>query len=230
MGRTFCIDHHFIGSGDVPLLTDDTGSEFVKAITGAGPPTASIASEVDDAHGVLQLALEATSEVQNVCVYSGDILCYDIEKLKSVEFRARLSTALGTTAATTQVAFGVTSERNATIDTIAEAAIFRVLGDASGAVIVETDDGTTNNDDKATGQTLGTTFKDFVIDFSHGLSDVRFYMDDSSGNLQRVAASTTFDVSAYAGGLQFFAQIQKAANTDVGTLQIDRFSVEFKEP
>lgn len=228
MGETFCVNHHFIGSGDVPLLTDDTGSEFVKAITGAGPPTASYVGDVDGTHGVLQLALEATSEVQNVCVYTGDILAYDIEHIKRAEFRARLSVALGSAAATTQVAFGLASERNATIDSIAEHALFRVLGDASGAVTVETDDGTTDLDDKATGQTLTTGWKLFVIDFTQGLTDVRFFMDDSRG-LVRVASGTTFDMSGYTGGLQFFAQIQKAANTNLGTLQIDRFKIEFRE-
>ncbi|QDU61240.1 hypothetical protein Pan216_20940 [Planctomycetes bacterium Pan216] len=226
MADTFRIDHHFLGEGSLSAAGDESGSQFIQAITGSGPPTVGYVSAVD-AVGVLQAALSADSEVQNACAYSGDVLGYDIERLKSVEFRARLSTALGTTA-TTMVAFGLTSARNDAIDSITEALLFRVLGDGSGAVLVESDDGTNDNNDVATGETLATTWKRFVIDFTQGLSDVRFYMDGGYG-LKRVAESTTFSVANYTAGLQFFAQIQKAANTNVGTLQIDRFSVEFKE-
>jgi len=220
-----------IGEGSVPLTSDESGQPFVKTITGAAPPTATFVGNVSGAVGVMALALEATSQVQNVCVSFGDVLALDSLMLRYVEFRARMAVALGTTA-TTMVAFGLASERNDTIDTIAEAALFRILGDGSDAVVVESDDGTTNNDDVATGVTLTTTFKRFGIDFSKGLSDVRFFADDANGRLTRVASGTTFDLSALTAGegLQFYAQIQKAANTELGTLQIDRFTVDFKEP
>jgi hypothetical protein len=229
MGDTFRKDWHMIGEGVVPLPATDTGMDLVATLTGAA--VASYVGNVSGAVGVLQLAMVATSEIESACVSFGDVLALDALMLKYVEFRARMAVALGTTA-TTMVAFGLASERNDAIDSIAEAALFRILGDGSDAVVVESDDGTTNNDDVATGETLTTTFKRFGIDFQHGLSDVRFFMDDSNGRLARVASGTTFDLSALTTGegLQFYAQIQKAANTELGTLQIDRFTVDFKEP
>jgi len=229
MSQRFDVNYHMIGEGLIPLITDESGGPWVRTDTSAaGTPIMNYVSDVAGANGVASVGLEATSEVQNVCLSWGDILSLDIDNLKYVEFLARLSVAMGTTAVTTQLAFGLASERNDAIDTIAEAALFRALG--ATAILVETDDGTVNNDDVATGETLGTTFKRFGIEFSHGTSDVRFYMDDSNGFLARVAATTTFDMSNYTGSLQPYAQVQKAANTDLGAFQIDRFSVAFKEP
>lgn len=223
--RTHEFTEHFFRDGTVPTA-GNSGSIFAKTITGSGPPTA-VYKGVAGANGVLELALEATSEVQNVCVSMADKLHFDIDQLLSVEFVARLSTALSTTA-TTMVAFGMTGNRNDTIDSIAQALLFRVLGNGSAAVVVESDDGTTDNDDVATGITLADTWKRFVINFENGTRDVRFFGGGPRG-LVPIGGGTTFNMSAYTSGLQFFAQIQKAANTDVGTLQIDRFTVRFRE-
>ena len=73
---------------------------------------------------------------------------------------------------------------------------FCVKGSAStSAVVVETDDTVTDNDDKATGETLAGVYKTFLIDFSQGLSDVRFYIEG-----ERVAASTTFTMAGATSG------------------------------
>jgi hypothetical protein len=88
------------------------------------------------------------------------------------------------------------------------------------AVFVETDDAVRDIDDIATGTTLGTTFKRFVIDFTGGKSDVKFYIDG-----QRVAASQTFNMSSYTAGLQPYIQLQKASNTNVDAVTIDYVKV-----
>lgn len=228
---TFRVDYHFIGEGAVSAATDESQQPFIKTITGNAPPTAAYVGNVAGAVGVLQLALTADEQAQNVCVSMGDTLQFDAAMLLYAEFVVRISTAL-TATSTTQVAFGLASERNDAIDSIAEAVLFRVLGDAAGAVIVETDDGVTNNDDlpNEANCVLGTSWKRFAIDFRHGLSDVRVYGDDANGKLARLAASKTLNMSDLVSGegLQFYAQLQKASSTDVGTFQIDRFSVEFK--
>ena len=226
MHRTNEFTEHFMRDGTVPTA-GNSGSIFGKTIT--GDATAVYKGGVSGATGVLELALAATSEIENACVSMADKLHFDIANINSVEFRARLAVALGTTAATTQVAFGLTGNRNDTIDSIAQNILFRVLGNTSGAVIVESDDGTTDKDDIATGITLTDTWKNFLLDFRQGgVRDVRFFGQGSRG-MVRIGGGTTFDMSAYTGGLQFFAQIQKAANTDLGTLQIDRFTVNFRE-
>jgi hypothetical protein len=83
-------------------------------------------------------------------------------------------------------------------------------------VYCESDDGTTDRNDISTGKTLVTSFKKFVIDFTGGKSNVKFYINGA-----RVCASQTFDMSAYSSGLQPIIQIQKAANTNADSVVVD---------
>jgi hypothetical protein len=90
-------------------------------------------------------------------------------------------------------------------------------------VYAETDDEVRDNNDVSTSVTLGTTFKKFVIDFTGGKSNVRFYIDGAP-----VCKETTFDMSAYTGSFQPIAQLQKAANTNVDVFEMDYFEVDGK--
>ena len=164
-----------------------------------------------DGGGVV-LTLEATSEAQNVCLYQADRLIFDIDEIQSMTFFAKVS---GIDAVTT-LTMGLGSARNATPDSVATNAWFRMEGSASTSnVVCETDDATTDNDDKATGTTLSSTLKKFTIDFTKGKTDVRFYIDDT-----RVATATTFDVSAATGKMQPIFQIQKASGTGTPAVTI----------
>lgn len=164
--------------------------------------------------GVAKLSLEATDEVQNVCLSWGDKLGLDIDKVRGFECRLKMSQAAADAA--TSFAFGMTGDRNDAIDSIAAAAIFRVVGaDSTTALVVETDDTSVNNDDKATSTTLINAYKVCRIDFSD-LSDVRFFVDDA-----RVASATTFDMSNYSAGLQPFFQLQKTGGTATDAVELD---------
>ena len=113
--------------------------------------------------------------------------------------------------------FGVASARNDTADSVGEHAWFRMEGaNSTTLVYCESDDGTRDVNDISSGTTLGTTYKKFVIDFSGGKSDVKFYIDGAP-----VAASQTFDMSAYSSGLQPLIQLQKAANTNADVCTVD---------
>jgi hypothetical protein len=113
--------------------------------------------------------------------------------------------------------FGVGSARDDTADNVAANAWFRMEGaNSTTLVYCETDDGTRDVNDISSGVTLGTTFKRFVIDFTGGKSNVKFYIDG-----QRVAASQTFDMSAYSSGLQPIIQLSKAANTNADSVVVD---------
>jgi hypothetical protein len=92
-------------------------------------------------------------------------------------------------------------------------------------LLVETDDGTSDLDDKATGTTLASTYKKCVIDFTNGLSDIRFYVDGA-----RVAPSTTFTLANITSGqnVQLFIQIHKASGTGVPAVQISKVAVQLK--
>lgn len=181
----------------------------------AGTPTY---ADVDGSEsGASAFDFDNTNEVQNLCLYQGDQLQFDIDKI--VEFGCLVKTNVTTFNAATSFAIGLTGDRNDAIDSIAQAAIFRVIG-ASQAIYVETDDGTHDNDDVATGATLSTTYKWLTISFACGKSDVRFFV-----NGQPVATGTTFDMSSYSGSLQLFAQIQKTAATATDGFTIEEWYV-----
>lgn len=164
--------------------------------------------------GAAKLTLANTSEAEIVTLYHNDVLQLDLAKLQNIWFIAKVA---GIDSATT-LTMGVGSARDDTDDSVAVNAWFRMEGSAStSAVVVETDDGTTDDDDNATGQTLSSTYKKFLIDFSQGLSDVRFYIDGA-----RVAAASTFTLASITAGqnVQPIVQLQKASGTGVPAITI----------
>lgn len=218
----FCDD--FIGAGAFGTSASEYDPWVVADTSASGTPTYERvdhgASAGVYAPGVAKLTLASTNEVENVCLSFGDKLCFDINSLRCFEARVMVPQ---TKDAATQIAFGLTGDRNDAIDSIAQALLFRLAAaSASNAVVVESDDGTNNNDDVSAGVSMtANTWHRFKIDFSQGLSDVRFFMGDGNNNVSRVGASTTFDLSNYAGGLQPFFQLQKTADTNVDSLEID---------
>lgn len=178
----------------------------------AGTPTYTVGG----IGGEATLAFDSQSEIQNVCLYQSDVLNWDIDKLLRVEFRVKTVASLDSA---TSLAFGLASARNDAIDSIAAHASFRLIG--SNSVVVESDDGVTDLDDKSTGTSLVATYKRFVIDFSGGTSNVKFYIDGV-----RVAGSTTFDMSGYTAGLQPYVQIQKTADTNTDSVVIDYIKID----
>lgn len=177
----------------------------------AGTPTYTVGG----VNGEATLAFDSQAEIQNVCLFQSDVLNYDIDLLQRVEFMVKTVASLDTA---TSLAFGLASARNDAIDSIAAHASFRLIG--SNAIVVESDDGTTDKDDIATGQSLVAAYKRFVIDFSGGKSNVKFFVDG-----QRVASSTTFNMSAYSAGLQPYVQLQKTADANTDSVTIDYIKV-----
>lgn len=201
----FCED--FLGPQT--LTASPAGSDVwdIADTSSAGTPTYTVGG----INGEATLAFDAQSEIQNVCLYQSDALNYDIDLLKNVEFSLKVTASLD---AATQIAWGMASARNDAIDSIAAAALFRIIG--NNTVVVESDDSVNNNDDVATGTTVVAAYKKFVIDFSGGTANVKFYIDGA-----RVASSTTFDMSNYTAGLQPMVQLQKTADTNVDSVTID---------
>ena len=187
-----------------PWLVDDTSS--------SGTPTYTTGTSV----AVLTLA--STEEVENVCLHHGDALSFDIDLIQSIEFAAK---TVATLDSATTIVMGVGSARADDPDTVAANAFFKLAG--SNAIVCESDDGTNDNDDKATGLSLVATYRRFLIDFTGGKSNVKFYIDG-----QRVASSTTFDMSNYSAGLQPIFQIQKTSDTNTDSLTIDYVRVTCK--
>jgi hypothetical protein len=170
-------------------------------------------------NGLATIGFDSQNEVQNVCLYHGDDLGFDIDLVDQIEIGLFLGQA--TVDSATSIAWGLASARNDDPDALAAAALFRCIG--STAIVCESDDGTTNKDDVATGKTLGQTLTKFVISFAAGKSNVKFY-----AGADRVAASTTFDMSAYSAGLQPFFQIQKTADTNTDSVKVDYVKIVSK--
>ena len=171
--------------------------------------------------GAAKLTCTSTSEAQIVTLYHNDVLAFDVRKIKMMEFIALVA---GIDSVTT-LTMGLGSARNDTDDSVATNAWFRMQGSVSTtAVVAETDDATTDNDDKATGASLAAVYKKFVISFESGITDVRFFIDG-----ERVAQATTFDMSALAAGLnvQPIFQIQKASGTGVPSVTIAMVNIVY---
>jgi hypothetical protein len=230
MRTVLCDDFRFNGLIKPAATASVVDGPWAKADTSAaGSPT------VQTNNGFMELALDATNEAQNLCLYFGDQLPYDIDDLVQVDIWAKITASLP---AAVSAAFGLASARNDAIDSIAAQALFRLIGDNN--LLVESDDGTTDKDDIATGLTLAATLRRFTISFKEGInsvvgglstggkSNVIFSAENSAGLLRRVAPATRFDMSAYSSGLQPYFQIQKTAAASLGTLSIKRVRIQYR--
>lgn len=202
--------------GPQTVLASPVGSDRWDLVVTGTTPTATVGG----INGELTLANSSATEVQNCCVFQSDILNYDIDFLQRVEMRVKFTAQTGGTCdSTTSIAFGVASARNDAIDSIASHALFRIIG--SNAIVVESDDAVTDKDDIATGVSfVSGVYRKFVIDFTGGKSNVKFYIDGV-----RVAQSTTFDMSGYTAGFQPYFQIQKTSDNNTDAFSVDYIKI-----
>ncbi|MFM2012689.1 MAG: hypothetical protein RLZZ396_1473 [Planctomycetota bacterium] len=215
---------------DFQIFYDDFNGAVATLPTSADPATAWLVDDTSSSgtptytKGTSEatLTLAATSEIENVCLHFNDALDFDIDLIQRIEMRAKIGASTLTSGSI--LCFGLGSARDDTANSVVANAWFRMEGASSTTqVYVETDDGVRDNDDVATGVTLGTSYKEFVIDFTGGKSNVKFYIDG-----KQVAAGTTFDMSGYSLGLQPIIQLQKAANTNVDSVVLDYVKVVCK--
>lgn len=212
---------------DFETFYDDFNGAVATFPTSADPATAWLVDDVS-ATGTpvytkgtseATLTLNNDNDVVVVALHFNDALDFDIDDIQRVTMRVKIGASTFTSGSI--LCFGVGSARNDTADSVAANAWFRMQGaNSTTLVYAETDDGTRDVDDISTGVTLGTTYKDFVIDFTGGKSNVKFYIDGV-----RVCASQTFDMSAYSAGLQPIIQIQKAANTNADSVVVDYIEI-----
>lgn len=171
--------------------------------------------------GVAQLLFVGT-DAQNACLNFGDRLSIDFNKLRGFECGIRFVAQTGSAKdSNTTLAFGISGDRNDAIDTIAYQACFRLKAADTGMGVTCESDDATNDKTAASGLTMTdlSWFK-FKIDFSNQ-SDVKFYGGLASGELARLCASTTYDMSNYSAGIQPFVQLQKATDANTDAVQVD---------
>ncbi len=228
MNRAFLDTSYFFedfnGNLAPPLTASTDGGIWVKADTSAaGAPTVATVA-APGSPGEIALTMVSTVEAENLCLYFGDHLAFDIDLIQYFETRLKITSAVD---ATTSALWGMTGNRHDVHDTIAQTAIFRVI--LNNTVVVESDDGTNDNNDISTGSLVtGTGYKRYAVSFANGSADVRFFMDNANGSLARVAAGTTFDMSNYTGGLQPNFQIQKTSDSNVDVLTVDYVYIKYK--
>ena len=208
--------------GDLPADDQTTQIEYFEDFLGAEVNTTdgpwkvvdvgnATEGVVTDAHGgEFALTLASNSEAEDGVLYHGDRKTFDIDSKLVFECRAKVTTpGTGVT-----VVFGVAGDHNLDKDSVAQHAWFRLQ--AGLDLLVETDDGTTDNDDKDCSTSLSSgTYYVFKIDLSDP-SAVKFYLDN-----QQVPVSTTFGMSAFNGRLQPYFSLDKASGTGTATLTID---------
>lgn len=188
----------------------------VKDTSSAGTPTYLCATEDG---GAMVLTLAATSEAEIVTMFQNDVLSYDLRQIQRVWWICKVAGV----DAVTQIAWGLASAQNDTLDTVGVNCWFRIDGTADlDDVVIETDDNVTDDNDNATGMTLGSTYKKFEIDFGKGLSDIRFYIDGQP------VGSGTFSLAGAAAGqnVQPFVQLQKASGTGTPSITIAQFGIQ----
>jgi hypothetical protein len=193
----------------------------IKDTSSGGTPTYLCATEDG---GGCALTLVNTNEAEIVTLYHNDVLQFDLRNISNFWWVAKVS---GIDAVTTLV-MGMANAQNDTSDSVGVSVWFRMEGSAStSALVCEHDDGAVSStlDDQATGTTLSTTYKRLMVDFTQGLSDLRFFVDGA-----RVAASSSFDMSSVAAGqnVQPYIQIQKASGTGTPAVSIAQWGITYK--
>jgi len=194
-----------------------TDGPWVFTKNGSGSPTA---NTLDGATSAVRLLLDNTSEAQAIDLSHGDIKQWRAEDIEYVRFRLKVPTADITTAQT--LSFGLSGNRNNTWHSRAQYVNFALQ--ASTALLLESLDGTTTNNAVATDTTVTTAlgYREFAIDFTQGLADVRFLAGDASNHMHRLAPKTTFNCAALKGlFLQPSIQIQKASGTTTPAVDVD---------
>jgi hypothetical protein len=167
----------------------------------------------DGLNGVVGLPLDSTSEAQESGLTWGDQRTLGLNQ--GLVFEARVAFSVLPTTGVAAV-WGLAADKNATDDSVTENFWFRAQ--ASGAILAESDDTATDNDDKATGITVvANEYRIYRIDCTVP-TDIKFYIDGV-----RVAASTTFTAAGASATLavQPYFHIDKASGTGVGTMIVD---------
>ena len=164
---------HFLGS----LINNRLWN--LQDTSAAGAPTSLI---LDRAGGWVSLKLASTSEAEVYGINCGDFLQFNPTGCGLVlEAGIAIPTAITTAQ---RFVVGFCSAHNDTFDSMAQNAWFKC--DTSMALVVESDDAVTDNDDVSTGTTMTAAFPLHLRIEAVSNADVRFYINGA-----RVASSTT---------------------------------------
>jgi len=178
-----------------------------------------IGLSADVVNGALAIILDSDDNAEVGAVHFSGNECFKIEQGLIFETRLTFSVLPTIGTETVQAVFGIAGDHNTTLDSIDCNAWFRVESAANAALLFETDDNVTDDDDNATGVTLvAGTYNTFKIDCTDKTA-VKFYVD---GVL--VGTGSMAGLTAAIGQVQPYFNLSKAkssANTGTGTMLID---------
>lgn len=198
--------------------TVEPGTPWSTLILGNGV----VGKVADEINGVASLAITAAA--------SADIAALDWNDQESLSlnngliFEARVAISVLPTQAvggTTEIVFGIAGAHNAVLDTVDCNAWFRVQH-GSAALLWETDDNVTNDDDNDTGIVLvAGVYHIYRID-ANNIAAVKFYVDGVLVGTGSMAGLVTpiWCVQPY-----FNVSKTNAGNTGVGTMLVDYVKV-----
>jgi hypothetical protein len=214
-GPTRCsVFEDFIGAA----FPAATGPLAIKETSQGGTMVLAVVEDADCGH--FKMGFDATDEAQVGTLYMGNNRNIDPASNPVAIFRLNVQAAL---AAPDLLVFGLASDQADDADTIASHATFRIAG-TSLALKLESDDGSTDNDDKAPDQACtltANTMYEFKVDASD-VADVKFYWRATVGGAwsQLTSGAVAFSVHA-STGLQPFIQLQKASGTGTKYILVD---------
>ena len=179
--------------------------------------------KADELNGVVNLIVDADDNAEVACLHWGDQESLSIERGLIFEARVAFSTLPTTGTETLQAVWGLAGAHNATMDSIDCNAWFRLESSAQTALLWETDDNVTDDDDNAasvtlTAGTMAAQGKIYRIDCTD-TSAVKFFVDG-----EQVGSGDMSGLTGAIGNVQPYFCVSKAlsvANTGTGTMQID---------
>ena len=208
-----------MGKNERTLRYDFRGAalnnEFAVESTGAG--------SVSIVNGSVAMALGAADAANVQGISQGNNGPLPADKLNSVEFLVRRSGAIESPSGVTTL-IGLCDTRDDDVANIANGLFFKVVGDV---IFAESVTPGVEKRDVPTGITLTTEWTRLAIELASGVttmpppdkslgrgSNVHFFGGNGFGGMRRVGENTRFDVTAFTGYWQLFAQIQKASGTE----------------
>jgi len=217
----------------VVFYDDFLGFHFNKYIAGENTvaPWGTVETDINlapalvaaTANGVIQLTLDTDDITQQAAVYFGDVLTLSMKQGLIFEARVNLEVLPAAGGGEhSRAVWGLASATNATLDSIVTNAWFRVESAANTALLWETDDGNTDDDDNDAATVLAAqAYHIYRIDCRDLVNGVKFYVD---GTLVGTSGDMNTNLTAGEALVQPYFCMQKtkaAANTAVGTMYVD---------
>lgn len=221
--QTCRVFEDFLGSTTIPASADTAqGPWLCKDTSAAGAPTLAVSADYDA--GAFELKVAANDEAEVLTLYWGDQQNIDPAYDPIMTCRVKV---VATPAATDTIVFGLAAAQADVLDNVTSNAWFRIEG-ANLTLLAESDDGTTDTDDTATGVTLmANTWYEFKIDATDH-EDVKMYYRATLGCVwTQLAASTTFKIHSTTS-LQPFVQVQKTGGATQVDVLIDYIDVQWR--